>query len=1405
MIPVAALLIYTNLEERHHAITNAQEEALTRVQAFKVDLEQKVEGARQLLITLAQLHDVLRDDPKTCTTRLTELNELSPSYSKLGVALPNGDILCSTVFSPWPINAIREKYAWFQRAMETRSFSVGDYEVEPGTDNPVLTFSCPILDGQNQVQGVVFAVIRLNTLHQLAAETQYPAQIDLLTLDRNGTILDRHPQPEGWVGKTLPEAPLIQIILTQGQGITESIGIDGVNRLYAFVPADNLNETGLYVCAGIPTDAVFAEANATLLRNLLALGPIAALALTTASFFANARIVRHVKGLVSATKRLRRGDLSARSQVVSQTAELDELALAFNDMVATLEQREAQRRLAEDSLREQREILQVTLSSIGDAVIATNARGNVTFMNLIAESLTGWTQTEAIGQSVDEVFTLINENTRQSGENSVPPFIQEGAIAGLASHTLLVTRQGHEIPIDNSGAPIRNAAGDLAGVVFVFRDITRRRRAEHRLLIQYTVARILAEYDSLEEVATQVLQAICEDIGWEVGVLWRVDHSANVLRHEKTWQSSALPDTEFQAVNRDTTFQPDCDLPGRSWTSGQPLWSPDIRQDAQFTRIDAAIKTGLQAALALPIRSRSKVVGVLECLSDTRHQPDADLLTMLEALGSQIGNFIERKEAEEALYKTSMILQAVFEGTTDSIYVKDRKGHYLLANSAIVSTVGQPVQDIIDKDDTYLYSPETAQIIMEEDQHVMASGLVQTLENVITLPGSTRIYHSVKAPYRDVQGRVIGLIGISRDVTDLKHTEKVQRLLAETSRLLTASLNDETRLANVAKLLVPDWADWCAIDVIMDDQSVRRLAMTHVDPAKAVLADDLYRRYPPDWNAPVGVPRVLRTGQSEVIPEMPDDLLEASAGESEHLKVLSELGLKSTIIVPMIAHDRTLGAMTLAWSESDREYTPTDVALAQDLASRCALALDNARLYGAESAARAEAEAARQRLTFLAEASRALMASADVNTRLESLTHYVVPTLADWCTVNLVEPDGSVWLAAAAHRDPDKTPKIHELAERYPFDPAAASGALRVLRTGLPETSSRILGERLDQSGDYDDYERRLEELGFKSYMIVPLKARGRTIGAMTLVSANPGRPYTRADLTLAEELAAHAALAVDSALLYQEAQQLNAELDHRVKERTALLQTNNEKLQEQIAERLRAETELAEVQRQQAQGREGERLHLAQELHDGPIQALYGISYRLAGLKDARRDDASVDQLTAAQAELQRVIHTLRNISSELRPPTLTPFGLRTAIQSHAERFQAAHSELQVHLDLMPDRQQLPEAVRLALFRIYQQMLANVVRHTQAHHVHVRFAVNAEEAVLEIRDDGCGFDVPKRWIELARQGHLGLIGASERAEALGGTFKVTSAPGEGTLIWVSVPLVTNPPGNRSSSNEERA
>ncbi|HXU03096.1 MAG TPA: PAS domain S-box protein, partial [Polyangia bacterium] len=152
---------------------------------------------------------------------------------------------------------------------------------------------------------------------------------------------------------------------------------------------------------------------------------------------------------------------------------------------------EAMRR-AQAGASERREMLRVTLASIGDAVITTDVDGRITYLNGVAETLTGWTQREATGQPLDDVFRIVNEDTRKSVENPAKRALREGVVVGLANHTVLLSRQGVDRPIDDSAAPIKDDSGTVSGCVLIFRDVTAERRVAHEQARQLSAARVLA-------------------------------------------------------------------------------------------------------------------------------------------------------------------------------------------------------------------------------------------------------------------------------------------------------------------------------------------------------------------------------------------------------------------------------------------------------------------------------------------------------------------------------------------------------------------------------------------------------------------------------------------------------------------------------------------------------------------------------------------------------------------------------------------------------------------------------------------------------------------------------------------------------------------------------------------------
>jgi serine phosphatase RsbU (regulator of sigma subunit) len=199
----------------------------------------------------------------------------------------------------------------------------------------------------------------------------------------------------------------------------------------------------------------------------------------------------------------------------------------------------------------------------------------------------------------------------------------------------------------------------------------------------------------------------------------------------------------------------------------------------------------------------------------------------------------------------------------------------------------------------------------------------------------------------DTCAQSLDRIAAQRDAT--RQSTKLA-FLADAATELASSLDYEVTLSNVAKLAVPTFADWCAIDVV-DDGRLRRVAVAHVDPAKVRLATELAGRYPPDPDAPHGAWQVLRTGQSELIEDITDEMVAAGAVDAEHARMVRALHLRSALTVPLVARDRVLGVITWVAAESERHYTREDVALAEELAKRAAVSIDNSELHSQTLAA----------------------------------------------------------------------------------------------------------------------------------------------------------------------------------------------------------------------------------------------------------------------------------------------------------------------------------------------------------------------------------------------------------------------------------------------------------------------
>jgi PAS domain S-box-containing protein len=198
---------------------------------------------------------------------------------------------------------------------------------------------------------------------------------------------------------------------------------------------------------------------------------------------------------------------------------------------------------------------------------------------------------------------------------------------------------------------------------------------------------------------------------------------------------------------------------------------------------------------------------------------------------------------------------------------------------------------------------------------------------------------------KDEHGNVLGVTEINRDVTEQYYLEENLRFLAEASKVLSSSLDYRATLATVAQLGVPQIADWCAVDILAETGAIEQLAVAHVDPEKVAWARELNRANPPDPDAPTGVPNVLRSGKSEFIPVVTEEMILAAVKNEEELALVRRIGFSSVMIVPLRVRERTIGAITFVAAESGRHYTGADLAFAEEVANRAALAVENARLY----------------------------------------------------------------------------------------------------------------------------------------------------------------------------------------------------------------------------------------------------------------------------------------------------------------------------------------------------------------------------------------------------------------------------------------------------------------------------
>jgi len=331
--------------------------------------------------------------------------------------------------------------------------------------------------------------------------------------------------------------------------------------------------------------------------------------------------------------------------------------------------------------------LQSIFDAALDAVITMASDGTIETWSPQAASMFGWSAAEAVGRSL--ASTIIPPRLRDAHRRGLDRFLQsgEGPILRRRVEVAALHRAGHEFPVELTVTPFRFGA-TWRFSAFV-RDLTERKAAERRLAAQHAVTHLLARSDSLAEAAPGILQAVCESLGWQLAVLWTLDRHAGVLRPLDLWRGSLVEASEFEDQTRESVFKEGIGLPGRIWQSKAPCWIPDVVHDTNFPRARSAEQSGLHGAFGFPIISELQVIGVIECFSHEIRAPDPDLLAMVASIGSQIGQFAERRWAEERLRANEANYRLLFESNPEAMWVFDAETlRFLAVNDAALRRYG---------------------------------------------------------------------------------------------------------------------------------------------------------------------------------------------------------------------------------------------------------------------------------------------------------------------------------------------------------------------------------------------------------------------------------------------------------------------------------------------------------------------------------------------------------------------------------------------------------------------------------------------------------------------------------------------------------------------------------------------
>ncbi len=473
IIPPLVLTLYSDMQQCRKALAAAEDSAMDLAVKLSRSQRDTIEGIRETHLTLSLLPQVQMRDAVGSSAIFARLLNRTAGLTSIITCEDTGEICASALPLTKPVNL--SDRPWFKRAIETRDFSMGEYQVGRVTGKAQINFGYPVLNSEGQVKAVLSMALDTEWLNRQLAEANLPHGARCTILDRKGRVLAHFPNPDALLGKTISESTVISTILNQGEGVTQGIGPDGIKSVFGFASI-GFGPEAMYFLVAIPKEIAFAKANRDMRHDLGLLAGVALLALF-ATFWGGERfILRQLNTLLDATEEVAAGNLGARTRLPNVKGGLGQLAHAFDRMTASLQRRESERRDAEDLLRQANEYLENIFDNSPDGIGIVDRRGKFIRWNKMAAEQYGYKFEELKGKSAFDHYAAKDELDKMLAE-----LRREGTVKKYEIR--MKKKDGTVCSFELSISLLKDGANDVIGSICVTRDLSGIKKALNELAV----------------------------------------------------------------------------------------------------------------------------------------------------------------------------------------------------------------------------------------------------------------------------------------------------------------------------------------------------------------------------------------------------------------------------------------------------------------------------------------------------------------------------------------------------------------------------------------------------------------------------------------------------------------------------------------------------------------------------------------------------------------------------------------------------------------------------------------------------------------------------------------------------------------------------------------------------------